>query len=140
MSRDSDIDIGEIGDALADCAGQCRRSLCKEELHARAYRRPWNQALLDRFLQKQCAEDPELAWIATMLYAQARSDLANRLLPGIERCLGRYVYDEYSVELPPKPLRPELVVDNSGSGEQSPQGSEGKKGKRAAIRPAGDAA
>ncbi len=130
---------GDIGDALANCVGKCRGAQRKEEYHARAYRRPWNQALLDWFKQ-QCEESPDLAWIASMIYVEGRSDLANQLLPGIERYLGRYVFDEFHVTLPAAPLRPELVVDNTGgTGKGSLAPKRGRR-KRAVSRPAGDAA
>lgn len=133
--------MGDLGDCLADWVRKCRRAECKEELHAQLYQRPWNQALLDRF-NERCKEDPDLTWAASMIYARARSDLANELLPGIERHLGSYVYDEFSIELPPEPLRPEIVVDNSaGTSETAPDRRKRKaKGKRAVQRPAGDAA
>ena len=135
----------EIADWLTTCVGKCRRAQSAAEVHTRLYRKPWNQELLDRF-KGQCRERPDLAWIMTMLWAEAHSGLARDLLPNLERCLGRFVYDEFAVEIPPAPLRPEIVVDNSGGTEtEAPAGSRGngrrKKGKRADLgRPAGDAA
>ena len=132
---------GDIGEDLTTCVHQCRRSQCKEEYLARTRRMAWNQKLLDWFLG-ECEKRPDLACIAAMIHAEGRAGLANQLLPGIERYLGRYVYDEYSVPLPPKPQHPVLVVDNSaGSGDQVASDRAGSKGKRAAAgRPPGNAA
>ena len=129
------------GGDLATCVKQCRRSQCKEEYLARTRRMAWNQQLLDWFLG-ECEKRPDLACIAAMIHAGGRAGLANQLLPGIERYLGRYVFDEYSVPLPPKPQRPVLVVDNSEGSGGRVEGSKGKRKSRrvAARRPAGDAA
>ena len=130
----------EIGESLAGCIGKCQRAQRKEDYHARVYRRPWNQALLDWFFE-QCKERPDLAWVASMIYAEGRSDLANKLLPGIERYYGRYVFDELTIEVPPAPQRPELVVDNTGgAGKECPAAKRGRGKRAAATRPAGDAA
>ena len=128
---------GDIGDGLANCVSKCRRAQRKEECFERAHGKPWNQALLDWF-GEQCKERPDLDWIASMIYAEGRAGLANELLPGVERYLGRYVFDEFSVTLPPAPRRPVLVIDNSeGSGGQAAS----SKGKRAATgQPPGNAA
>ena len=132
--------IGDIGDSLTDCVGKCRASRCREAYHARAYGRPWNQALLDWFWG-QCENDPDLEWIASMIQAEAHSRLANQLLPGIERYLGRYIFDEFAVPLSPEPQRPELVVDNvAGTGEEAATAGQGKRRGAAPRRPTGDAA
>ena len=132
---------GDIGEDLLTCVNQCRRSQCKEEYLARTRGMEWNQQLLDHFLAV-CEERPHLACVAAMIYAEGRAGLANQLLPGIERYLGRYVFDEYSVPQPPEPQRPVLVVDNGdGSGGQIGGGKAKRKRKRAAARrPAGNAA
>ena len=126
---------------LTTCVGKCRRGGAAEEAHARLYGQPWDQGLLDWF-KGQFAEKPELALVARMIFAEGYSCLAGYLLPNLERCLGSYVYEEFSVELQPGPLRPELVVDNTGIADKEvPATTRGKsKGKRAAARPAGDAA
>ena len=130
----------EIADMLTTCVGKCRRARSAEEAHARLYGQPWDQGLLDRF-KGQFAERPELALIARMIFAEGYSFLAGHLLPNLERCLGSYVYEEFSVELQPGPLRPELVVANTAAGKEIPAVAPGKsEGKRAAARPAGDAA
>lgn len=139
MSRGKSRDL-EIGNSLVNCIGKCRRAQRKEEYYAKAYRRPWNQALLDRF-NTQCKERPDLVEIASMIYAEGRSLLANELLPGIERYYGRYVFDEFAVEVPPAPQRPELVIDNTGAAGKECPAAKRDRGKRvAATRPAGDAA
>lgn len=140
MNRGNSPD-GGIGKDLASCVNQCRRSQCKEEYVERTRGMQWNQQLLDDFLAL-CEERPHLACVAAMIYAEGRAGLANQLLPGIERYLGRYVFDEYSFPLPPKPQRPLLVVDNvEGSGERVVAGKAKRKRKRAAARrPAGNAA
>jgi len=107
----------EIADMLTTCVGKCRRARSAEEAHARLYRQPWDQGLLDRF-KEQFGEDPDLALIARMIFAEGYSCLAGYLLPNLERCLGSYAYEAFSVELPPGPLRPELVVDNTGDGKE----------------------
>ena len=127
---------------LTTCVGKCRRARSAEEAHSQLYGgQPWDQGLLDWF-KEQLAERPDLTLIARMIYAQGYSRLADGLLPNLERCLGSYVYEEFSVPLPPGPLRPELVVDNTGAGKEIPASARGKgRGKkRAAARPAGDAA
>ena len=135
----------ELANSLVRAVDKCRCAQSAEELHAKAYRKPWNQRLLDAF-GEQCAKDPNFHWIRTMLWAQARQDLAEKLLPVLEQCLGRYVYEEFTGVKPSPPLRPELVVDNSGgAGAEAPPASPGKgkrnKGKWAARRrPPGDAA
>lgn len=124
---------------LTACVGKCRRARSAEEAHAQLYGQPWDQGLLDWF-NDQLAERRDLTLIARMIYAQGYSRMAEGLLPNLERCLGSYVYEEFSVELPLGPLRPELVVDNTGAGREIPAAERGKsKGKRAS-RPAGDAA
>ncbi|MDE0125351.1 MAG: hypothetical protein OXN97_12325, partial [Bryobacterales bacterium] len=132
---------GGIGEDLASCVNQCRRSQCKEEYLARTRSMAWDQQLLNRFLA-ECEKRPDLACIAAMIYAEGRAGLANQLLPGIERYLGRYVFDECSFPLPPEPQRPVLVVDNGeGSGGRVVGGKPKRKRKRAAApRPPGKAA
>lgn len=119
---------------LMTCAKRCRRAQSAEEAHARLYGQPWDQGLLDWF-KGQLADRPDLALVARMIYAEGYSRLAEGLLPILERCMGRYACEEFSVELPRGPLRPELVVDNAGTaGREIPAAGRGKsKGKRAAA-------
>ncbi len=110
----------------------------------------WNSEILDEF-DALCEDRADLRLLAAMIRRSARAELAAELLPGLEGLLGAQFQDEVEgvAGRPDVPAGdgPVLVFDRTRDGGEPPPRldkrrlARGKsKGKRAAARPAGDAA
>ena len=145
MSTDSNLDFlnaaaEAIGAAYFRCGEMRNRQIACERLSGAGFDpAAWERMQLARSPAGRAA-DPELARMLDAAACLGMREAAADIQRGLDGFFDRRgLHGDW--RQPPEPLRPELVVDNTAKEIAAPGRARQKsKGKRAAARPAGDAA